>query len=156
MKILVLAEIEFDALRPASLAAVHCARQLAGESGGSVTWLLLGHNLDAAAADAARFGEVLCVDDPALATCSADTWAPAIARAVEQEQADMILAGSSLLDLALNDTQIRAFFDWREETYGAACACPGAASPRPPNHDAARMAASRAAPPPACCAPPCT
>ena len=94
MKILVLAEIEFDALRPASLAAVHCARQLAGESGGSVTWLLLGHDLDIAAADAARFGEVLCVDDPALATCSADTWAPAIARAVEQEQADMILAGS--------------------------------------------------------------
>ena len=56
--------------------------------------MLLGHNLNAAAADAARFGEVLCVDDPALATCSADTWAPAIARAVEQEQADMILAGS--------------------------------------------------------------
>ena len=43
MKILVLAEVEFDTLRPASLAAVHCARQLAGESGGSVTWLLLGH-----------------------------------------------------------------------------------------------------------------
>ena len=94
MKILVLAETDAGALRPASLAAIECGRQLAEPNGGSVRWLLLGAQLDTVAREAARYAPVCVVDAEKLATVTADTWAPVIARAVKQEGAELLLAGS--------------------------------------------------------------
>jgi electron transfer flavoprotein alpha subunit len=94
LKILVLAETDAGGLRPTSLAAIECGRQLTEQNGGSVAWLLLGAQLDTVAREAARYAPVCAVDGEKLATVTADTWAPVIARAVQQEGADLLLAGS--------------------------------------------------------------
>jgi electron transfer flavoprotein alpha subunit len=55
---------------------------------------LLGHELDAAAADAAAYAPVLVADDPALAQPLADRYAPVIAAAVRERQAGLLVAAS--------------------------------------------------------------
>jgi len=94
LKILVLAEIEDGQLRPASLAAIECGRQMAEQNKGSVSWLLIGSQLDTVADQASHYAPVCTVDAEQLGTVAADTWAPVIARAVNQEEVDLLLAGS--------------------------------------------------------------
>jgi electron transfer flavoprotein alpha subunit len=96
MHILVFAEHEADQVRAGSRSAFAFATAVAG-AGGDVSWLILGHELNAVATDAARYGPVLVADCPALATPLADRYAKVVADVVRQEQADMLVAASTTL-----------------------------------------------------------
>lgn len=92
MRILVVAEHDGIAVRTASRSALTFARACAAATGGGTQWLLLGHQLDAAAADAAVYAPVLAADSPALNHPLADRYAHVIATAVKQSQADLLVA----------------------------------------------------------------
>ena len=94
MKIVVIAELQDGQLRGSSLSAFTFARQVAEAGGGEATWLLLGENLDEAAAEAARFAPVRSWDAGAFATGAADTCGAAIAEVVRNEGFDLIVAAS--------------------------------------------------------------
>lgn len=96
MQILVYAELDDIALRPASLSALNMAQQLADEVGGPPPKLLLvGHQLDGAAEAAAEYAPVIRLDREALAVVAADNFAEAIAQTVRQQSADLLVAASS-------------------------------------------------------------
>ncbi len=94
MRILVVAEHEGTAVRMASRSALTFARSCAAATGGSAQWLLVGHQLQAAAVDAAAYAPVLTADAPALMHPLADRYARVIAQAVQQAQADLLVAAS--------------------------------------------------------------
>lgn len=94
MRILVVAEQEGTGLRPASRSALEFARACAATCGGSVQWLLLGHQLEASAAEAATYAPVLIADSPALQHPLADRYATVIAAAVGRCQADLLVAAA--------------------------------------------------------------
>jgi electron transfer flavoprotein alpha subunit len=80
--VLVFMEVVSDKVRPSSLAAVAAARAIAAKSGGPVVGVIVGHALDAAANDAARYvTRLLVYDDPRLDSVLAETYAPLLARA---------------------------------------------------------------------------
>lgn len=95
MRILVFAEHDGRAVSVASRSALAFAHSCALATSGSVEWLLLGHDLDTAAADAAAYAPVVLADDPALAHPLADRYAAVIAAAVRERQADLLVAASS-------------------------------------------------------------
>lgn len=94
MRILVVAEREGLGIRPASRSALSFARACAAASGGSVQWLLLGHQLAAPAAEAAAYAPVLLADSPALQHPLADRYAAVMAAAVERCQAELLVAAA--------------------------------------------------------------
>ena len=96
-KILVLAEHESGALRERNGELLGLAHRLAGETGREVGSILLGSGIGALAQElAARGGgEVLFVDDPALADYSQQGYAKAVEQVVGQEQPWMVLAAHS-------------------------------------------------------------
>ena len=94
MRILVVAEHDGTAIRAASRSALTFARSCAAATGGSVQWLLLGHQLEASAADAAAYAPVRCADAPALIHPLADRYAGVIAAAVRESRADLLVAAS--------------------------------------------------------------
>jgi len=94
MRIVVVAEHEGAAVRAASRSALAFARSCAAATGGSVQWLLLGHDLQAPAVDAARYAPVLAADALALVHPLADRYAPVIAAAVHEARADLLVAAS--------------------------------------------------------------
>jgi electron transfer flavoprotein alpha subunit len=94
MRILVVAEHDGTAVRAASRSALTFARACAAATGGSTQWLLLGHQLELPAADAAVYAPVLVADSPALTAPLADRYAHVITVAVEQSQADLLVAAS--------------------------------------------------------------
>ena len=95
MKVLVVAEHDGVSPRPASLACLSFARQVAAASGGSAEWLILGHQVDALVADAARYAPVLVVDSPAAAHPLAAPLGGAIAQVVEDRGFDLVCAAAS-------------------------------------------------------------
>jgi electron transfer flavoprotein alpha subunit len=94
MRILVVAEHDGIAIRAASRSALTFARACAAATGGSVQWLLLGHQLEAAAADAAAYAPVLCADAPVLIPPLADRYADVITAAVRESRADLLVAAN--------------------------------------------------------------
>lgn len=94
MRILVAAEHDGTAVRPASRSALTFARACAAATGGSVQWLMLGHQLEAPATEAAAFAPVLAADSPALLRPLADRWAHVMAAAVRRCRADLLVAGA--------------------------------------------------------------
>ena len=94
MKCLVIAEYEGQTLRPSSLAALGCATQIAKQTGGSTSWLLLGHELDDLAQQAARYAPVLLADHRCLAAPTADRYAALIAAQTQQHAFDLVVAAS--------------------------------------------------------------
>jgi electron transfer flavoprotein alpha subunit len=93
---LVLLETTSTNLRSASLPAVTAARELAKHHGGPVIGIVVGGNVAAAAADAARFvDKVLCYDNPALSAALAETWAPLLAGAVKETGATALVASAT-------------------------------------------------------------
>ncbi|MBM4394635.1 MAG: electron transfer flavoprotein subunit alpha/FixB family protein [Deltaproteobacteria bacterium] len=95
MSILVIAEVSGGKLRKATLNAVTFARQLAAARGDTVAIGVLGAGVGGAAAEAAAFGPVHVVDAPALATCTAGTWAGAVADLAGAVGANAVAATSS-------------------------------------------------------------
>jgi electron transfer flavoprotein alpha subunit len=90
--VLVFMEVIADKVRPSSLAAVSAARALAASSGAPVVGVIIGHDLDAAAMDAARYvSRLLVYDDPRLGSVLAETYAPLLALAVGRAAATALL-----------------------------------------------------------------
>ena len=81
MRIVVFAEHDGRTVATASRSALAFACQCARATDGSVEWLLLGHQLDASATDAAAYASVLAADSPALAHPLAEPYASVIAAA---------------------------------------------------------------------------
>lgn len=93
--VLVVAEQQHGVLRSASLNAVSLGRALvAANGGGTLTALLVGHQLGSTAAELARFpvDQVLTVDHPALASYLAESHAPVVAGVAQQLGADHVAA----------------------------------------------------------------
>jgi electron transfer flavoprotein alpha subunit len=92
-KTLIVGEIQEGALRAATLELVTFARKLGGE----VVSLLLGSGIGARAEELAKKGggKVLCGDDAAYASYSADVWAKAIRAAIDAEKPDLILISNT-------------------------------------------------------------
>lgn len=65
---------------------------------GTTTAVVIGHDVSALAADAARYGvtAVRCIDDVALATRAADITTTALAQAVAQHNVDVVLTTTTL------------------------------------------------------------
>jgi len=91
MKTLVLMEHDGTALRPGSGAAIGFARELSED----ITALVLGENLDAITADAAKYAPVVAADYLALAAPVADRWAHVIAEVARAQNAELIVATST-------------------------------------------------------------
>jgi electron transfer flavoprotein alpha subunit len=93
--VLVVAEQQHGVLRSASLNAISLGRALvAANGGGTLTALLVGHELGSAAAELARYpvDQVLTVDHPALAAYLAETHAPVVAAVAQQLAAEQVAA----------------------------------------------------------------
>jgi electron transfer flavoprotein alpha subunit len=89
--VLVVVEQSGGQLRTASLPAVTFGKQMAEVAGGKLSLLLIGSNLGAAAAEAAKLGaEVLVADDPKLEHYLAETYAPVIAKVAKEKGASVI------------------------------------------------------------------
>ncbi len=95
MRTLVLAEHDGTSLRGASLSALGFARTVAQATGGEATWLVLGHQLDSVAKEAARYAPVLAVDSPALDAPLAEPLARIIAAVVKQRGFELLAAAST-------------------------------------------------------------
>ena len=95
MRILVVAEHDGSALRGASLSCLSFARSIAEASGGDAAWLVLGHQLDQVAQEAALYAPVLVVDSPALDQPLAEPMARVIAAVVKQRDLELLCAASS-------------------------------------------------------------
>ena len=95
MQTLVIAEHDGKSLRSSSVSSAGFANSVAQTTGGDVTWLVLGHNVENVAAEAARFGKVVVVDSPSLEHPMAEPFARAIASIVEQRGFELVCAASS-------------------------------------------------------------
>ena len=95
MRVLVIAEHEGSTIRPGSRSAIEFARSVAEQTGGQVEVLLLGHEIDEAAQDAARYAPVLIAQNAALANPVADRYAKVIAQTVTQRNIDLLVAAST-------------------------------------------------------------
>lgn len=95
MRILVIAEHDGRSLRGASLSCLNFANSVASATGGAATWLLLGHRLDAVAAEAARFAPVLVIDAPGLEKPMAEPLARTVAKVARERGCDLVCAAAS-------------------------------------------------------------
>ncbi|MEM9491793.1 MAG: electron transfer flavoprotein subunit alpha/FixB family protein, partial [Myxococcota bacterium] len=79
--VLAFCESSGDKLRTSALANIAFARQAAEKHGGEVIALLIGASASAAGGEAAKYaGKVITVDDDALGSYLAETYAPIVAR----------------------------------------------------------------------------
>jgi electron transfer flavoprotein alpha subunit len=92
-------ELVDGAPRRLSLELLGKGRELAGKLGGANVALILGHELDVAAREAARHGadRVVLLDDPQLAEYHPDTYAEALRRVVERERPHALLIPSTIM-----------------------------------------------------------
>lgn len=67
----------------------------AGSSGGEVAWLVLGHQAESVATEAARYAPVLVVDSPALEMPMAERVSRVIAAVVRERNHDLVCAAAS-------------------------------------------------------------
>jgi len=95
MRILIVAEHDGAALRPASLSCLTFAQSVARASGGEISWLLLGSGTAELTKEAAKFAPVLTVDHPSLSEPLAEPMARSIAAVVKSHGFDLITAASS-------------------------------------------------------------
>jgi electron transfer flavoprotein alpha subunit len=90
--VVVFCETTEKGIRTASLPALTAAGQLAQQQGGTVTAVVIGAGVGAAAQDAARYvAKVIAYDDPRLAAPLAETYAPLLADAVKRSGAGALM-----------------------------------------------------------------
>jgi electron transfer flavoprotein alpha subunit len=84
-------------LRRVSLELIGRSRDLAGKLGGRAVALLIGHDLEPAAREAASYGAevVFAVDDPALAEYHPELWAHVLRRVVADQSPHVVLIPAS-------------------------------------------------------------
>ncbi|MCP4784545.1 MAG: electron transfer flavoprotein subunit alpha/FixB family protein [Fuerstiella sp.] len=95
MQILVVAEHDGTALRPATLSALTFAQSVAQVTDGTVQLLVPGHELASVVAEAVRLAPVLIADSPDLASPVADRSAHVIAETVKAQNIDLLVAAST-------------------------------------------------------------
>jgi electron transfer flavoprotein alpha subunit len=95
MRVLVVAEHDGGALRAASLSCFAFAQAVAKETGGNVTWLVLGNQIEQVVAEASQFAPVLFVDSPGLARPMADSFGRVIASIAKDRQFALVSAAAS-------------------------------------------------------------
>ena len=95
MRILIVAEHNGTAARPASLTAAGFACSIAHQTQGTVEWLVLGHQIEDVARQCSETAPVLCSDSPALADPVADRYARVIATVATRRNADLVVAAST-------------------------------------------------------------
>jgi electron transfer flavoprotein alpha subunit len=95
MRTLVIAEHDGNSLRPGSLSCLAFAQSIAAATGGDVTCLILGHQMNAVAAESARFAQTLVVDSPSLAHPLAEPYARTIASIARDRYFDLVCAAAS-------------------------------------------------------------
>jgi electron transfer flavoprotein alpha subunit len=95
MNILVFLEHDGTAIRSSSRSALTFAQSVANDTKGNVSGLLLGHNCEVAAQDAATYVPVAVADHADLAYPLSDRWATIIARFVREERIDLLVAASN-------------------------------------------------------------
>lgn len=95
--VLVVYEIRDNQIKKVSFEATSAACKLAADSGGDVSALLIGNNLDDLAQRAGDYGatKVFLADSPQLTQYSPDVYAQVIARAAKESGATHILMGAS-------------------------------------------------------------
>ncbi len=95
--ILVVAEVQDGSWRPANNDVLTAAQKLAGDTGHTVNALLIGNGLDGFAEEAARYGaeKVIMVSDEKLNKFSPDVYAAAVAGAVRESAAAVVLMGAT-------------------------------------------------------------
>ena len=90
--VVVFCEATEKGIRAASLPALAAGAQLAKQQNGTLTAVVIGSGIAAAAQDAARYAaKVIAYDDPRLATPLAETHAPLLADAVKRAGAGALL-----------------------------------------------------------------
>lgn len=90
-----LGETRDGAVRRTTFELISAARSLAAET--SVTAIVVGHGMDAAAAEIAGAGvTVKVLDDPRLANYSADGWSELIAQLVRDGAPDVVLGSATV------------------------------------------------------------
>ena len=95
MKVLVHFEHDGGAIKRGSLSALRFARDVAEQTGGAVTGLVLGSDAGDAASDAARYVPVLGADDTALKPAIAGPHARVIADAVTSGGFDVVVGAAT-------------------------------------------------------------
>src|SRR5229473_4617166 len=95
MRVLVVLEHDKQKVRPGSRSAAGFANLVAEAKGGSVACLILGHEIQAAAREAATLAPVLTADHRALAKPVADRYAQVIANVVRDQGFDLLTAAST-------------------------------------------------------------
>jgi electron transfer flavoprotein alpha subunit len=95
MRTLVIAEHDRNALRPGSLSCLAFAKSIAAATGGDVKWLVLGHQVNAVAAESAQFAPTLVIDSPSLAHPLAEPYGRTIASVMSDRQFDLVCAAAS-------------------------------------------------------------
>jgi len=95
MRVLVVAEHEGGALRAASLSCFAFAQAVAEASGGNVTWLVVGNQIEQVVAEASQIAPVLFVDSPSLARPMAESFGRVIASIAKDRQFDLVCAAAS-------------------------------------------------------------
>ena len=95
MRVLVVAEHDGHALRAASLSCFTFAKAVAQATGGYVTWLVLGDQIERVIAEASHFAPVISMDSHLLSQPLADSFSRAIAMVVVERQFDLISAAAS-------------------------------------------------------------
>jgi electron transfer flavoprotein alpha subunit len=95
MRILVVAEHDGRAIRSASLSCMTFANSVAGATRGEVAWLVLGHQSEKVAGEAARYAPVLVVDSPGLERPMAEPVARTIATVAREQEFDLVCAAAS-------------------------------------------------------------
>jgi electron transfer flavoprotein alpha subunit len=101
--IYVLAEHRQGHLRDTTWEAVSAGRELAGMLGGDLTCLLLGHNVDAFAAEIAKeVPNVVVVDDPLLENFNSEPYIKTLSNILADKQPYCLVMGASnsIIDLA--------------------------------------------------------
>jgi electron transfer flavoprotein alpha subunit len=95
MNILTVAEHDGTSVRPATLSAIAFADTVAQQTGGEAKVLVLGHEVQSVANQAARYGQVIAVDAPPLAHSLAGPHAVVIQAVVKAQAVDMVVAAST-------------------------------------------------------------
>ncbi|MCB9850625.1 MAG: electron transfer flavoprotein subunit alpha/FixB family protein [Phycisphaerales bacterium] len=97
MNILVVAEVQLGRLKPANLAAVRMAQDLAAKSGGSLSIALIGSGVGDLVADANKYGVSACytIDDQRFAHYTAGSFADAIVALVKDKGFTAVIGGEA-------------------------------------------------------------
>jgi electron transfer flavoprotein alpha subunit len=99
MKIIAFAEQRENKLKKPAFEAVRTARSIADQTGGEVTALVIGNQVQAIASELGGYGanKILVVEQPRLEKYSSTAYAKVIAEVVKKEQASVVLLPATAL-----------------------------------------------------------